>query len=259
MAVRQKPITFFVLSHKGLVRHNNEDYAAVQEIANFKGGKALLAVLADGVGGHKAGEVASRIAVDTIFKSMNNMQSSDPHFALDSAINNANLALLENMEKYPDHEGMGTTCVCTLIVENTLYAAHLGDSRLYLLRGRSLSQLTRDHTILQDYKHLTILHPDNLTRSHPLAHVISRYLGTHDSIEIDQEMVGIGQSALSLTLKSGDIILLCSDGLTDLLTDEEITHTILTCKGRKRTQSLVYRALEKGGHDNTTVIILNIP
>jgi len=259
MASSPKQTQYFVLSHKGMVRANNEDKAVVESLGDNNGNKIHIAVLADGVGGHTAGEVASRIAVNTIINELRGSRFFDPHSALDDAIEKANQAILDDIAQHPIRKGMGTTCVCALILGNTLYPAHLGDSRLYLLRGKSLSQLTRDHTMLEEYRHLTIVHPDNITRSHPLAHVLSRYLGSADPIDIDHELTGVGQGARTLELLPGDVLLLCSDGLTDLLSEKEIAHILLTCSGRKRTQTLVMRALEKGGHDNTTVIVLDIP
>ena len=259
MTEKPKPIKSFILSHKGLVRSNNEDCAAVLESCDFGDKKPTLAVLADGIGGHNAGEVASRIAVDTIITSFNQMKPSDPLTMLESAILAANQKILDNINDHPDRKGMGTTCVCALIIGKTLYAAHLGDSRLYLLRTRKLSQLTNDHTLFEEFKHLVIRQSDNNTRSHPMAHVLSRYLGSRHVIDVDKNLIGIVKTAESFNLKSDDILLLCSDGLTDLLTDDEITHILLTCAGRKRAQSLIYRALENGGHDNTTVIVLKIP
>ena len=92
-----------------------------------------------------------------------------------------------------------------------------------------------------------------------MSHILSRYLGSTHSIDVDHNMIGIAEGGRSLSLKSGDILLLCSDGVTDLLTEDEITHILQTCAGRKCAQMLVYRALEKGGHDNTTVIVFKIP
>ena len=213
MAVITSPIESYILSHKGLVRTNNEDCAAVLESCDFGDKIATLAVLADGVGGHNAGEIASRIAVDTIIASFNQIKPSDPLTMLESAILAANQKIFDNIKDHPGRQCMGTTCVCALIIGKTLYAAHLDDSRLYLLRKRKLSQLTSDHTLFEEFKHLTISQPDNHTRSHPMAHVLSRYLGSTNAIDVEKSMIGIGKGTESFKLKSGNILLLCSDGL----------------------------------------------
>lgn len=221
---------------------------------------AGFAVLADGVGGHNAGEVASRIAVDTILSFFDREDSfNDPGVLLESAILAANSAILDDVTKNPKRKGMGTTCVCALILNRKLYAAHLGDSRMYLQRGRVLSRLTSDHTLIEEFKHLTVSHPDGIARSHPMAHILSRYLGSTHAIQVDHQLIGMAEGADSISLQSGDVLLLCSDGVSDLLSDDEISQILRTNSGRKRAQMLVYRALENGGHDNTSVIVIQIP
>lgn len=260
MVGKSAQIEVHSLSHKGLVRSNNEDSIGSCELKSKGKGQVLLAVLADGVGGHNAGEIASRIAVDTIIMNFNNVDNlTKPLELLETAILNANQAILDNVNKNPNRLGMGTTCVCILIIQHTLYAAHLGDSRLYLLRGRTLSRLTDDHTLFEEYKHLSVNQSNSITRSHPMAHVLSRYLGSTQTISMDKQLAGIGKGVDSLVLKSDDTLLLCSDGITDMLPDSEIEHILHTCTGRKCAQTLIYRALENGGHDNASLIVIKIP
>jgi protein phosphatase len=253
-------ITSYALSHRGLVRQNNEDRVRVCSLEAVKGKQALLAVLADGVGGHQAGEVAARIAVDTIQAFVAEAHPApNPQTALENAILAANQAILDDVARNQERKGMGTTCVCALIIGRTLYAAHLGDSRLYLLRGRKLVPLTKDHTLLEELQHLVGRNPDKANRSHPMAHVLSRYLGSPRPIQVDRKIAGFENKNGTLSLRSGDIVLLCSDGITDLVSDEEIGKILTSCQGRKRAQNLVYRALENGGHDNASAIVLQIP
>ncbi len=250
----------FTLSHRGLVREKNEDDIQVSTIKTADGVTAQLAVLADGVGGHNAGEIASRIAVETISMAMQkNVSASDPHQALEQAIQSANQAILSDAALHPQRKGMGTTCVCALIIDHTLFAVHLGDSRLYLYRDPSLFQLTKDHTVLAEMGNNFNTSVDLANRSHPMAHVLSRYLGTTHPLNIDQKITYDNTTRNSLHLRCGDTLLLCSDGITDMLDDTEIREILSACLGRKRAQTLVYHALEKGGHDNASVIVLDIP
>jgi len=250
----------FALSHRGLVRQKNEDRVQVVPLESAHGKQALLAVLADGVGGHLAGEVASRIATDTIISEISSTYpATDVRAQLEQAILTANQAILEDIQNHPERTGMGTTCVCALMVGKKLYTAHLGDSRLYLFRKHSLHQLTQDHTLYED---LIKLHGDRLPendRNHPMAHVLSRYLGSPHVLEIDHTILGFENQAESLKLHAGDLLLLCSDGISDLVSYEEIINILSACKGRKCAQSLVLRALENGGHDNASVIVIRIP
>ena len=260
MVKQTRPVSFYTLSHRGLVRQNNEDCALAIALDSPDADPALLAILADGVGGHSAGEIASRIAVDTIAAFVREHHPSpDPHVLLNDAIQAANRAILADVSEHPESAGMGTTCACVLIIGNTLYAAHLGDSRIYLQRSRILQRLTRDHTLFEEYQHLTPESTDRVGRNHPMAHVLSRYLGSAHPMHVDPHIIGFENESDTLALQSGDALLLCSDGISDLITDEEIEGILSACCGRKSVQMLVYRALENGGHDNATAIVLNVP
>jgi len=253
-------ILAYSLSHRGLSRENNEDRAQVAHLPYIQGKAACLAVLADGVGGHSAGEVASRIAVETIISEASRSHpASDAHQQLELAIQAANRAILEDADRHPERARMGTTCVCALIIGRTLYAAYLGDSRLYLHRKRSLQRLTRDHTMLEEMIRLSGADTSDNPRAHPMAHVLTRYLGSSQPPDVDHQILDGTGFVDTFKLRANDILLLCSDGISDLVTDEEIEHTLSTCNGRKRAQTLVYRALENGGHDNASVIVLQIP
>lgn len=259
MGEKKPSVDVFTLSHRGLVRGNNEDRALFRELRIGKTRHASLAVLADGVGGHTAGEIAAQIAVDTITGSLaNNLPKVDVHGVIEEAILAANQAILEDTAKNPKNSGMGTTCVVALIIKRNLYTAHLGDSRLYLFRKRTLHLLTKDHTMLAEMRMETEAQPGGNDRDHPMAHILSRYLGTNHALEVDQRIFYGGAVHDSLKLKPNDTLLLCSDGVTDLLNSEEIAQTLATCAGRKRAQTLIFRALEKGGHDNATAVVLDI-
>jgi len=257
MAGKKGHVIAHTLSHRGLVRGNNEDYLSITELSPVGGKPAFLAILADGVGGHNAGEVASRIAVDTIMEQVRQKHPADDvHDLLEESILVANQAILEDVSNHPDRGGMGTTCVCVLIIGNTLYTAHLGDSRLYLQRRDNLQRLTRDHTLQEEM--ITILEHDgnNQSRSQPLAHVLTRYLGSPHTVDVDHHMLDGEKRVETFKIKKSDILLLCSDGITDMVSDDEIHRILSTCNGRKRPQSLVYHALKQGGHDNATAVVL---
>ncbi|MDP2965835.1 MAG: protein phosphatase 2C domain-containing protein [Pelolinea sp.] len=189
-----------------------------------------------------------------------------PPRALREVVVDANLAVLEASAGSPELEGMGATCICALIVEKTLYIAGLGDSRAYLLRGRTIRQLNYDHTLLEETAGIDLPGIKGITRNHPLAHVLSRYLGSAHPAPVDTRVrpekkifQKDAPAAEGLDLKNGDRILLCSDGLTDMLTDEEIRAAVKGKAPQKDVQQLVLCALEKGGHDNVSVILIEIP
>jgi len=260
MEKRTQQVRSDALSHRGLVRTNNEDRVQVAVLKPADGKTAFVAVLADGVGGHHAGEVASRIAVDTIITEITRTHPApDVHFQLQKAFQAANQAILDNISTHPQRAGMGTTGVCALIIGHTIYTAHLGDSRLYLHRGHSLQRLTRDHTMLEELITLAGTEELDNARSQPIAHVLTRYLGAPHIADVDHHMYVNQEKIDKLKLHAEDILLLCSDGITDMLSDEEIANILSTCSGKKRAQLLVYRALENGGHDNASVIVLQIP
>ena len=175
-----------MLSHKGWVRSNNEDSLAVREFSDKTGLPCLLAVLCDGVGGHLGGEVASRIGVESVIKNVMGSNSLDePADVLKNAILAANQDLLESYKMKPDLEGMASTCIAVLVMDHQLYLANLGDSRAYLLRKGKLVQLNYDHTWLEDSIGIELGAKSGITRNHPLAHVLSRFLGSPQPPEVD--------------------------------------------------------------------------
>jgi protein phosphatase len=262
-------VPFASLSHQGKVRQNNEDRLVVRNYVadELQPRHVLLAVLSDGVGGNRAGEIAAQIGVDTIVGLFGNLGSLDhPAASLKEVVIAANLAVLEASAVKSELEGMGATCICALVIEKTLYLASLGDSRAYLLRGRTIRQLNYDHTWLEDKAGIGISGSKNITRDHPLAHVLSRYLGSAHPAWVDMRqrpekklLQNNTPTTEPLELLKGDHVLLCSDGLTDMLTDGEIRSAIKRKMLQKDVQQLVLCALEKGGHDNVSVILMKIP
>ncbi len=259
---------YSVFSHKGLVRTNNEDRVGVQTFSTheLQSKHILAAVLADGVGGHTAGEIASKIGVETICEFIAGSTSlAEPERLLENAILKANQAILQQTEAKPEWKGMGSTCVCALIIENRLHVANLGDSRLYLYRKGKINQLTFDHTWLEEMVNLNMAEGLKITRNHPLAHVLSRYLGSSEPLQVDcrirmkaSQKGRNNQPENGLTLASGDRLLLSSDGISDLLNDTEIGDILSEATIEKAARTLVYHALKKGGHDNATAIVAEI-
>ena len=255
------------ISHPGMSGKNNEDnYAVTAHQLDAKDPTpSLLAVLADGVGGHLAGEVASEIATETISKVVLDSDASDPLEVLRYALVQANQKVASQSTAQDEHLGMGSTCACVWIIDDRLYTVSVGDSRIYFIREGHIQQVTTDHTWVQEAIEHGIITPEQ-ARNHPRAHVIRRYLGTKKEIEPDfrlrlnpQETDEEALSNQGMTLLPGDQLLLCSDGLTDLVESDEILEALSTKKREDAVQFLVDLANERGGHDNITIITLQIP
>jgi len=226
----------------------------------------LLAVVADGIGGHKAGEVASRITVETIIRAVAESDVSDPQWVLKSALLEANHSITSEAAEDDEKKGMGSTVACALIIDAALYIATLGDSRIYLIRDNIIRQLNIDHTWVQEALDVGVINSEE-ARSHPRRHLIRSYLGSSDPIKpdlrlylADNENLEQAKANQGLPLLPMDQILLCSDGLSDLVADEEIID-ILQGGGThdEQLQKLVDLANLRGGHDNITVVLLQSP
>ncbi|MCP1726321.1 protein phosphatase [Natronospira proteinivora] len=211
--------------------------------------EAGLMVLADGMGGYSAGEVASRLAVETVLQVVRNaspMERGDR--VLQEAVAKANRIILEKAQEDPDRQGMGTTVAICLFRGRRVTLAHVGDSRVYRLRRGRLKQLTTDHSLNQElldrgyYTRLEARQANN-------RHVITRALGVGPQVEA---------SICEETVADGDIFLLCSDGLTDMVDDHSIRYTLENAGGdlQERADQLIKRANELGGRDNISVILV---
>lgn len=230
---------------KGVVRDNNQDSYSVCELSNG----AVLAVVCDGMGGAAEGALASSEAVKVINefiseRYVDDMRDLSIKSLLLSAIENANKHIYNLSKTNEEYEGMGTTSVVTLVANSFLYIAHAGDSRAYKVSNGELIQLTRDHSVVQN-----MLEKGEITAEeaidHPSKHIITRALGVDDVIKVDfcQE-----------TFYDGDILILCSDGLTNFSSPEDILK--LTSDGcyYKYADRLVNLANQNGGGDNVTVV-----
>ena len=233
----------------GRVRAHNEDqYLALGGEQSLPSADALL-VVADGMGGHTAGEVASLMAVQHIeeqFRSgvYSSVDDKDLEEALRELLGDVNRAVLTAGQD-PDKRGMGTTCTLVIIKGRQLYYSHEGDSRAYLLRGGELSQITTDHSWVEE-----AVAPGTMTREaariHPNRNVITRAIGLDADLKVDTD---------ELSLQRGDLILLCSDGLNSMIPDEDILKPLQESSTDTVCANLIKAANDAGGHDNTTVVI----
>lgn len=227
----------------GLVREVNQDYVFTSEtpIGNIPN----LLVVADGMGGHRAGEYASRLAVEILKQELAASTNSAPEAMLRSAITIANERVLEAAKQDPKLSGMGTTLVVATVIDRTLYFANVGDSRLYLLHD-DIKQLSKDHSLVQEMVRLGGINQEE-AKYHPDKNIITRAIGAKDEVEID---------FFEYRLKKGDIILMCTDGLSNLVEDEEMLHIVKCSRDVvEAVEQLIERAKDNGGNDNIGIIV----
>lgn len=249
----------------GMKGKNNEDQFAVSafKVSEKDPTPSVFAMVADGIGGHRSGEVASDIAVEMISDAVASSDASQPVEIMEAAILQASQAILVQGNQNSENLGMGTTCVCTWVIGNQVFATHVGNSRLYLQRSGQLHQLNVDHTFVQeaiDAGALTI----EQARSHPHANIIRRYLGSANNPEVDARIRTDRKSNFSpenqgFRIRPGDRLLLCSDGLNDMVPHEKISTTLRQPDIHQSVSELITAANQNGGKDNITVIILEMP
>lgn len=255
-------------THAGMTGKNNEDRYAVASFVLDKRDRTpvVFAVLADGIGGHRAGEVAAELAVNHM---MQVIARSDGHHirrTIEEAVIEASDAIAAHSESNENLKGMGSTCATAWIVGDKLHTAYVGDSRIYLVRGGRIQQLTVDHTWVQEAIERGVLTPE-MARQHPNVHVIRRYLGSPTPPDPDfrlklfnDEGDQHAENNQGLQLQPSDILLLCSDGLTDLVWNDEILEVIRSKPNVKEAaRALVELANSRGGHDNITVVLIAVP
>ena len=243
-------------SNVGMKRAHNEDSFYLPE-------SERLAIVADGMGGHASGEVASRMAVETIagfFKATQEEQQLTWPFKMDrghrydinrmvTAIKLANLKIHEQAQKDPRCHGMGTTVVSTLFLDSGLIVGHVGDSRLYRRREGTLEQITEDHSLLNDYIKMKHLSPDEIA-AFPHKNVIVRALGMKDTVQVDVHMD---------TPRMDDVYILCSDGLSGMVKDADISDIIVNENDLDvMCERLISTANKNGGLDNITVVAIRV-
>ncbi len=227
----------------GMVRDVNQDYVFTTEtsIGNFPN----LLVVADGMGGHRAGEYASRLAVEVLKQELAATTEDGPEAMMKNAITRANERVLEAARQDAKLSGMGTTLVVATVIDRTLYFANVGDSRLYLLND-DIKQLSKDHSLVQEMVRLGGINEEE-AKYHPDKNIITRAIGAKDEVEID---------FYEYRLKKGDVILMCTDGLSNMVDDEEMLHIVKNSRDVVETvEQLIERAKGNGGNDNIGVIV----
>jgi protein phosphatase len=255
-------------THAGMTGKNNEDRYAVTSFVLGESNRlpVLFAVLADGIGGHRAGEVAAELAVNHIMQVVAKSDAKHIRQTIVEAITEASNAIAAHSASNENLKGMGATCALAWVIGDKLYTAYVGDSRIYLMRGGRIQQLTVDHTWVQEAIEKGILTPEQ-AREHPNVHVIRRYLGSPEPPEPDFRLKffdGEGdmqaEENQGVQLLPDDVILLCSDGLTDLVWNDEILETVRTRPNiREAARALIDLANSRGGHDNITVVLVSVP
>ena len=239
----------------GMKRTHNEDYFSLME-------DEQLFIVADGMGGHSSGEVASRMAAETVseFYQRTKDEEATWPYKMDrglSYIENrlvcgvklANYKIYEAASKDIRYKGMGTTLVTCLVSGDKIYIAHVGDSRLYRFRADALEQVTRDHSLLEDYKDAKPDMTEEEERNFPHKNVITRALGMRDTVQVDVKTEDV---------MDGDIYCLCSDGLSGMVTDEHLEKIIATTDDLEQMVSeQVDQANRAGGVDNVTTLVIH--
>ncbi len=238
------------LTDVGRKRPHNEDNMAyvIPKDPQVMARKGALFIVADGMGGHAAGEVASEIAVDTVSKVYYQDDSDDAAVSLLHAIKRANALIHQRAAENMMRSGMGTTCVAAVFRGGTAYVANVGDSRSYLVRRGVIKQVSQDHSWVEEQVRAGLLTREQ-ARSHAQRNVITRCLGTQPDVEID---------VFSERLEEGDSMFLCSDGLSGLVSDEELGQIVDQYLPQESVYHLVERANENGGSDNITAVVVRV-
>ncbi len=251
-----KSMEMATATHTGMVRSHNEDSIAVDPTIG-------LAVLADGMGGYNAGEVASGIAVALITKDMREAVGEGPMHQRDrdtgepravkvlrDVVGRANRSIYDTSNSQAQYAGMGTTLVVALLFDNRLSVAHIGDSRLYRLRGDTLEQVTRDHSLLQEQIDAGMITPE-MARKSQNKNLVTRAVGIEPEVEPEIH---------TYDAQEGDIFLLCSDGLNDMVPDDDIQLTLVTLRANLAlaAEQLIQMANDNGGRDNVSVVLVRV-
>ena len=239
-------IKTFSITDIGKKRKLNQDYVYTSETP--VGPLPNLFLVADGMGGHKAGDYASRCAIETVVDYIGRTGDVEPVGILEAAVARANEMVRYKASSDEAYNGMGTTLVAATIEGNRMRVANVGDSRLYVVGSRKINQITRDHSYVEEMVRMGEIRRDQ-ARSHPDKNIITRAVGAEENIAVD---------FFDVTLQPGDIVLMCSDGLTNMIEDEEIR---MILQGKRdlveKAESLVNAANNNGGKDNIAVVLID--
>lgn len=234
----------FSITDIGQRREMNQDYVFSSE--KPVGNLPNLFLVADGMGGHNAGDYASRYTVETIVDVVSKSDETEPVSLLEEAIQTANRSLLARAKEDMDRRGMGTTIVALTILGNRLYIANVGDSRLYVV-NQKINQITRDHSLVEEMVRMGEMDKE-VAKDHPDKNIITRAIGALPEVLVD---------FFEVEIEEGDTVLMCSDGLTNMVEDEEIRNIVMGQRDTvEKAEKLVATANQNGGKDNITVIVI---
>ena len=233
----------------GKRRPHNEDsmISVIPEDQQIRAGKGALFIVADGLGGHDKGEVASKLTVETVSHAYYHDESESISAQLLQAIHHTNTVIHEQIDNTQKNSwaAMGSTCVAAVIHSEKLYIANVGDSRAYLIRDNTMRQISQDHSWVAEQVRAGIL-TEEQARMHQQRNIITRCLGPHAEVEVD---------LFEEPIQGGDTLLLCSDGLSGLVEDAEILHIVTGSTPQESVERLIALANERGGSDNITTIV----
>jgi PPM family protein phosphatase len=235
-------VAYSGVTESGRVRSINQDSFYVGEVEN-----GYLAVVADGMGGHKTGEVASKKAVEIIKEELTHTNNHPPA-ALAKAVQAANLDIFDFSSLHPEHQGMGTTLTTVFIDDQVGLVGHVGDSRAYLIRDNHIRQLTSDHSWVAEQVRQGVITQDE-ARRHRLRNVITNALGSNQEVKLD---------VLYFDVKEGDRLLLCSDGISMLIPEDQMKSIVSHADPEQASQQLISEANRRGSPDNITAVILEV-
>jgi protein phosphatase len=240
MKIQDKQWEVYKISEKGNFREINEDYIGY----NFHNESNLL-VVADGMGGHNAGEIASKIAVETIMRHIEQLKEPNVEEELINAVKIANTEIYSKSKQSLDYAGMGTTITASLILNDYIYIANVGDSRCYIVKKNEIMLITKDHSLVQELVDSGAITEEE-AKIHPSKNIITRALGTSKDIEVD-----------IYKIESYDItdILLCTDGASNVLSNEELLNIIKNNDVSEVCNNIFSKSLEMGSRDNISVIL----
>lgn len=234
----------FSMTDVGRKREVNQDY--VYTSSGPVGKLPNLFVVADGMGGHKAGDFASKYTVEVLRQELKKSQDEEPVDMITEAVKVANHKLIGAASKDVKLEGMGTTLVVASVIGHTLYFANVGDSRLYLI-NQGIKQLSKDHSLVEEMVRLGGINEEE-AKHHPDKNIITRAIGAKENVEVD---------FFEYRLRKGDIILMCTDGLSNMVEDEEIFNIVQGSRDIvEAVEQLIERANDHGGRDNIGVILI---
>ncbi len=236
----------FSITNIGKKRKLNQDFVYTSE--QPVGSLPNVFIVADGMGGHKAGDYASKVTVETMVAEILKSEESKAVTIMEHAIRTANALIRKCAEESAELEGMGTTVVAATCEGNILRVANVGDSRLYIVNHKEIRQITRDHSLVEEMVRMGGIAREE-ARNHPDKNIITRAIGADDDVKPD---------FFTVKLDRGDIILMCTDGLTNMLEDEEIRMIMEGSRDMvEKAEELVKAANEKGGRDNISVILID--